>query len=107
MSPTSKSSFFPEPEPEPEPIHPGTRPFTAPEILRGECTDPLKADAYSFGMIMLCLDLAQLVDVDQSHQRNDGEIDTSGCKIFGERVKEYTKPWAERRTISIEDRLER
>ncbi|PBK59478.1 kinase-like protein [Armillaria solidipes] len=39
-----------------EQIHPGTRPFCAPEILRGECQDTLLADAYSFGIILVCLD---------------------------------------------------
>ncbi|SJL15881.1 uncharacterized protein ARMOST_19389 [Armillaria ostoyae] len=37
-------------------IHPSTRPFCAPEILRGECQDALLADAYSFGIILVCLD---------------------------------------------------
>jgi hypothetical protein len=93
-------------EPEPEVIHPGTRPFTAPEIIRGECTDPILADAYSFGMILLCLDHSQLVDVDPAHQRKDGEIDCTGCELFGERIKNwYTKPWWQRRLVKVEDRM--
>ena len=39
-----------------EHIHPATRPFAAPEVLRGECQDPLLADAYSFGMILVAID---------------------------------------------------
>ncbi|KAF8893527.1 kinase-like domain-containing protein [Infundibulicybe gibba] len=55
----------------PEQIHPGTRPFSAPEILRGECRDPLLADAYSFGMILVCLDRCESVDVKPWEQRKD------------------------------------
>lgn len=54
-----------------EQIHPGTRPFSAPEILRGECQDPLLADAYSFGMILVCLDRCESVDVKPWDQRKD------------------------------------
>jgi len=46
-----------------EQIHPGTRPFAEPEVLRGECDDPRLADAYSFGMVLVCLDRCALVDV--------------------------------------------
>jgi len=100
-------STTPETQPPftPEEIHPGTRPFTAPEILRGECTDALLADAYSLGIILLCLDLGNLVDVDQAHQRQDGEIETSACELFGERVGWYTRPWRERRRVKAEDRI--
>ncbi|KAJ7282866.1 kinase-like domain-containing protein [Mycena rebaudengoi] len=45
-----------------EQIHPGTRPFCAPEVLRGECQDARLADAYSFGMILVCLDRCESVD---------------------------------------------
>ncbi len=60
----SMSSMPMTPGPMLEDIHPGTRPFTAPEILRGECRDPILADAYSFGIILLCLDLNNLVDME-------------------------------------------
>ena len=41
-------------EPHVEQILPGTRPFSAPEILRGECHDARLADAYSFGIVCPC-----------------------------------------------------
>ncbi|KAG5716784.1 CBL-interacting serine/threonine-protein kinase 17 [Termitomyces sp. T112] len=59
------------PEPKVEQIHPGTRPFSAPEILRGECQDARLADAYSFGMILVCLDRCESVDVKPWEQRAD------------------------------------
>ena len=90
---------------EPEQIHPGTRPFTAPEILREECMDAILADAYSFGIILLCLDLDNLVDIDPKYQREDGEIDTTHCKIFVERIRGYTMPWRERRRILAQDSI--
>lgn len=81
-------------------IHPGTRPFSAPEILREECTDPILADAYSFGMVLYCIDLGGLVDVDPGAQRR-GEIpDLRGCEMFSETIQDYLKePW-ERKRIS-------
>ncbi|KJA20048.1 hypothetical protein HYPSUDRAFT_836395 [Hypholoma sublateritium FD-334 SS-4] len=76
-----------------EQIHPGTRPFSAPEILRGECTDPLLADAYSFGMIMVCLDRCESVDVKPWEQRKDRlPADLyDGCELFQERAREYLR----------------
>ncbi|KAF9482235.1 kinase-like protein [Pholiota conissans] len=76
-----------------EQIHPGTRPFSAPEILRGECQDPLLADAYSFGMIMVCLDRCESVDVKPWDQRKDKlPADLyDGCDLFKERAKEYLR----------------
>jgi len=44
-------------------IHQATRPFAAPEVLRGECKDPLLADAYSFGMILVAIDRVEVVDL--------------------------------------------
>ncbi|OBZ70876.1 hypothetical protein A0H81_09147, partial [Grifola frondosa] len=78
-----------------EQIHPGTRPFSAPEILRGECQDARLADAYSFGMILVCLDRCDLVDVKPWEQRKDllpkGFLD--GLDVFGDRCREYLKRW--------------
>ncbi|KIY61768.1 kinase-like protein [Cylindrobasidium torrendii FP15055 ss-10] len=93
-----------------EQIHPGTRPFCAPEIMRGECQDPLLADAYSFGMILVCLDLCRSVDVKPWDQRKDllpkGFFD--GCQIFEERAKEYLrKVNAGRRRLSKTDLFEK
>ncbi|KAK2467883.1 hypothetical protein APHAL10511_000178 [Amanita phalloides] len=76
-----------------EQIHPGTRPFSAPEILRGECTDPLLADAYSFGMILVCVDRCESVDVKPWEQRRDvlpGDL-YDGCMVFRERAGEYLR----------------
>ncbi|EKM74649.1 hypothetical protein AGABI1DRAFT_116790 [Agaricus bisporus var. burnettii JB137-S8] len=82
-----------------EQIHPGTRPFSAPEILRGECQDPLLADAYSFGMILVCLDRCESIDVKPWEQRKDKLPKDlfDGCEVFEERAREYLKKWNEGR----------
>ncbi|KZS98604.1 kinase-like protein [Sistotremastrum niveocremeum HHB9708] len=99
-----KSSIQPTEHPL-EPIHPGTRPFTAPEVLREECTDPLLADAYSFGIILLCMDLGGLVDIKPSDQANEVPIDTTGCTVFRNRIPWYTASVRQRRRIRREDRM--
>lgn len=78
-----------------EQIHPGTRPFSAPEILRGECQDPLLADAYSFGMILVCLDRCQSIDVKPWDQRKDKLPHDlfDDCELFMDRAKEYLRKW--------------
>ncbi|KAF8971118.1 kinase-like domain-containing protein [Flammula alnicola] len=91
-----------------EQMHPGTRPFSAPEILRGECQDPLLADAYSFGMIMVCLDRCEAVDVKPWDQRKDKlPADLyDGCDLFQERAKEYLRRWDKgRRRLSKADMI--
>ncbi|KAF9010671.1 kinase-like domain-containing protein [Cyathus striatus] len=82
-----------------EQIHPGTRPFSAPEILRGECQDPLLADAYSFGMILVCLDRCESIDVKPWDQRKDKlPADLfDGCEIFEQRAREYLRKWNDER----------
>ncbi|KAJ6594295.1 kinase-like domain-containing protein [Mycena capillaripes] len=92
-----------------EQIHPGTRPFSAPEVLRGECTDARLADAYSFGMLLVCLDRAESVDVKPWDQRKDRlPADLfDGCDVFGDRVRDYLKRWdAGRRRLKKEDMME-
>lgn len=89
-----------------EQIYPGTRPFSAPEILRGECQDALLADAYSFGVILVCLDRCDLVDIKPWDQRKDllpqGFLD--GLEVFGERCGEYLRRWdRDRRRLMKED----
>lgn len=76
-----------------ERIYPGTRPFSAPEILRGECRDARLADAYSFGMILVCLDRCDLVDVKPWDQRKDKLPDgfLDGLEVFGDRCAEYLR----------------
>lgn len=76
-----------------EQIHPGTRPFSAPEILRGECQDPLLADAYSFGMILVCLDRCESVDVKPWDQRKDllPRDLFDGCGVFEDRARVYLR----------------
>jgi len=94
------------PVPRYEQIHPGTRPFSAPEILRGECQDPRLADAYSFGMILVCLDQCQSVDVKPWDQRKDllPKDLFDGCELFVERAKEYLRKCTEgRRRLVKED----
>ncbi|KAG6810065.1 hypothetical protein H0H92_013499 [Tricholoma furcatifolium] len=89
-----------------EQIHPGTRPFSAPEILRGECQDARLADAYSFGMILVCLDRCESVDVKPWEQRLDQlPFDFfKGCVLFEQRAKEYLKKCSEgRRRLKKED----
>lgn len=92
-----------------EQIHPGTRPFSAPEVLRGECQDALLADAYSFGMILVCLDRREHVDVKPWEQRKDvlpkGFLD--GLDVFGQRCAEYLRRWDQgRRRLCAEDLLD-
>jgi serine/threonine protein kinase len=89
-----------------EQIHRATRPFSAPEILRGECQDPLLADAYSFGMVIVCLDRCQSVDVKPWDQRKDilpADL-FKGCELFESRAREYLKRWDDgRRRLRKED----
>ncbi|KAJ6625783.1 kinase-like protein [Mycena sp. CBHHK59/15] len=92
-----------------EQIHPGTRPFSAPEILRGECQDALLADAYSFGMILVCLDRCESVDVKPWDQRKDKlPADLfDRCVVFEARAREYLRKWdAGRRRLRKEDMME-
>ncbi|EIN11406.1 hypothetical protein PUNSTDRAFT_124774 [Punctularia strigosozonata HHB-11173 SS5] len=88
-------------------IYPGTRPFSAPEILRGECADALLADAYGFGMILVCLDRGTTVDVKPWDQRKDllpkGFLD--GLEVFGERAAWYLTRWDLRRPLRKEDAI--
>jgi len=97
------------PLPRIEQIHPGTRPFSAPEILRGECQDPLLADAYSFGMILVCLDRCESIDVKPWDQRKD-KIPKDlfdGCQEFEERAREYLRKWdGDRRRLAKSDMIE-
>jgi len=91
-----------------EQIHPGTRPFCAPEILRGECTDVLLADAYSFGMILVCLDRCESVDVKPWDQRKDllPKDLFENCEVFEDRARSYLKKWTDgRRRLVREDIL--
>jgi len=92
-----------------EQIHPGTRPFSAPEILRGECQDPLLADAYSFGMILVCLDRCESIDVKPWDQRKDllPKDLFDGCEVFESRAREYLRKWKEgRRRLVKSDMFE-
>lgn len=106
----SSTSGIPTPKPSVryEQIHPGTRPFSAPEILRRECQDPLLADAYSFGMIMVCLDRCESVDVKPWEQGKD-KLPANffdGCDLFEERAKEYLRRWDQgRRRLSKTDMI--
>jgi serine/threonine protein kinase len=96
-----------EPQPQVEQIHPGTRPFAAPEVLRGECTDPLLADAYSFGMVLVCLDREESVDVKPWDQRKDllpkGFLDR--CVLFGASAAEYLRKFDSRRRLKSADEM--
>ena len=95
-------------EPRIEQIFPGTRPFSAPEILRGECHDARLADAYSFGMVLVCLERGQLVDVKPWNQRKDlyPEDLLDGCTLFGGRIRQYLRRWDERRRLLREDMID-
>jgi serine/threonine protein kinase len=88
-----------------EQIHPGTRPFSAPEVLRGECQDARLADAYSFGMILVSLDRCESIDVSPWEQRKEilpADL-YDGCEIFEERAKSYLRPWYQRCRLLKED----
>lgn len=91
-----------------EQIHPGTRPFSAPEILRGECKDPRLADAYGFGVILVCLDRCESVDMKPWDQRKDLIPDRffDGCEVFAERCQQYLRRWNQRRRLVREDLFE-
>lgn len=88
-----------------EQIHPGTRPFAAPEVLRGECQDPRLADAYSFGMILVALDRCEAVDAKPWEQRKEmlPKDLFKGCELFETRAKWYLRKWDERRRLMRED----
>ncbi|TDL26003.1 kinase-like protein [Rickenella mellea] len=90
-----------------EQIHLGTRPFTAPEIIRGECQDAILADAYSFGVILVCIDRCELVDCDPDEQSRDivPAHFIEGCPVFGERIVAYLQRWDKRRRILKEDQI--
>ncbi|KAH7888874.1 kinase-like protein [Phlebopus sp. FC_14] len=90
-----------------EQIHPGTRPFAAPEVLRGECQDPLLADAYSFGMVLVAIDRCEVVDLKPWEQRKDVVPDSlfAGCEVFEERAREYLRRWDSRKRLVKEDAI--
>jgi len=74
-----------------EQIHPGTRPFAPPEVLRGECQDPLLADANSFGMILVVIDRDEVVDLTPWEQLKDVAPESLfvGCEVFEEHLHAY------------------
>jgi serine/threonine protein kinase len=91
-----------------EQIHPGTRPFAAPEVLRGECQDARLADAYSFGMILVCLDRGESVDCKPWEQMKDmlpADL-FDRCDVFEERARGYLRRWDTRRRLIIGDAIE-
>ncbi|KAL0565542.1 hypothetical protein V5O48_016481 [Marasmius crinis-equi] len=105
---TRKSLACPLPSAKTEQIHPGERPFCAPEILRGECQDALLADAYSFGVILVCLDRETSVDMRPWEQRKDmlPKDIFVGCELSEERAREYLKKWnAPRKRLAKEDMI--
>lgn len=110
QQPNSSNATTPKvPLPRVEQIHPGTRPFSAPEILRGECQDPLLADAYSFGMILVCLDRCESIDVKPWDQRKDKLPSDlfDGCEVFESRAREYLRKWTDgRRRLVNSDMFE-
>jgi serine/threonine protein kinase len=92
-----------------EQIHPGTRPFCAPEVLRKECRDPLLADAYSFGVVLVCLDRCESIDMKPWEQRKDllPKDLFDGCELFEGRARGYLKRWNEgRRQLLKEDMID-
>lgn len=88
-----------------EQIHPGTRPFAAPEVLRGECQDPLLADAYSFGIVLVAMDRCEVVDLKPWEQRKDIVSDSLfvGCEIFEARARQYLSKVNLRRRLMKQD----
>jgi len=67
---------------EPEKIHPCTPPFCAPEIMRDECEDPILADAYSLGIVMLIMDLGDLVRIEAWKQKKEEYVVYPLCLLF-------------------------
>lgn len=102
---SGSSTYYQPSEPaKKEQIHPGTRPFSAPEILMSQCTDPLLADAYSFGMILLCLDLGGLVSFEEQKQNAwESPPGLTDCSVFRERVSWYVCEVDNRRRLTKED----
>ncbi|KLO12284.1 kinase-like protein [Schizopora paradoxa] len=90
-----------------EQIHPGTRPFCAPEILRAECQDAILADAYSFGVILACLDQNALIDCDPEIQMKDiiPDFFFQGCALFRDRIIAYLQRFDRRRRLSRDDMI--
>lgn len=90
-----------------EQIHLATRPFTAPEILRGECQDARLADAYSFGVILVCLDLCGLVDCDPAEQSRDvfPAYFVEDCPVFGQKIAAYLRHCDIRQRIEKQDMI--
>ncbi|KAF9064751.1 kinase-like domain-containing protein [Rhodocollybia butyracea] len=101
------SILSPLPPSKTEQIHPGTRPFCAPEILRGECQDARLADAYSFGLILVCLDRCETVDLKPWDQRKDllPKDLFGGCTVFEARARSYLQKWNIRRKLMKEDMI--
>lgn len=98
---------LPLPSPKVEQIHQSTRPFCAPEILRGECTDARLADAYGFGILLVCLDRCEGVDVKPWDQRKDllPKDFFNGCDLFEERARAYLLKCDQRRRLIKEDMI--
>ncbi|KAH7108361.1 kinase-like domain-containing protein [Auriculariales sp. MPI-PUGE-AT-0066] len=71
-------------------IHPGTRPFTAPEILRGECRDGRLADAYS---------------IEVRNQKKDILPNLSGLEVFEDQILPYLEKCDVRRRLAKEQRM--
>ncbi|KIY42924.1 kinase-like protein [Fistulina hepatica ATCC 64428] len=97
------------PSPHVEQIHPGTPPFSAPEVLRGECTDPLLADAFSFGMLIVCLDRCESVSIRSWDLKKDKLPENlfDGCDVFGARARQYTRRWNQgRRRLGKHDLMD-
>jgi len=90
-----------------EQAHPGTGPFAAQEILRGECQDPLLADTYNFGMILVVINRVEVVDHTPWEQRKDvvSESLFVGCEVFEEHLRAYFKRWDSRRRLSKDDMM--
>lgn len=100
-----------------EQIHPGTRPFAAPEVLRGTCEDARLADAYSFGVMLVCFAHGALVDADPNEQMRDevpkhflaplymngsgqGGVSPSPLR---ERIEWYVASAEKRRRVAVQD----
>ncbi|KAG2132529.1 kinase-like protein [Suillus cothurnatus] len=81
--------------------------IAAPEVLRGECQDPLLADAYSFGMILVAIDRVEVVDLKPWEQRKDVVPESlfEGCEVFEEAARQYLRRCDSRRRLSKHDMM--
>jgi len=75
-------------------------------LLRGDRADGILCDAYALGVLLVCIDLGVLVDVNPEVQRRDAWApDYDQLKLFGSRIKGYLDTPDRRTKISVKQRM--